>query len=168
MKLIDLINQLKNLKSIPGIKVLQPFANFIIRGIKSIEIRTYNTKYRGILGILASGWHSYYDEDKTRRLYAPIFFYNYALIGFVILKDIKYYTNKFDFKKDYQFHLNDPEFLWSDPCYGWIFEDPTIIRPLYYNHSKNRDKMDIRGVKSSNLWGACYQQRGCSNMDYFT
>jgi hypothetical protein len=76
----------------------QPFAELLVSGKKTIELRKWNTKFRGKFLIHAS---KKIDREMTNSLGI-----NYtklttgAIIGTAILYDVKQYTNNFDFEKD--------------------------------------------------------------------
>lgn len=79
----------------------QPFANQILQGIKSIELRNWQTAHRGKLYIYSEGY----------------------VIGRVILQGIKSYNGPEDFLKDKDKHLSENYYR-----YGWILKNPMILK----------------------------------------
>ena len=93
----------------------QPFAELILQGRKTIELRKWNTKFRGEFLIHASKKP---DVDAMKK-----FGFNELPCGFILgqtnLTDVKHYTNKEEFQKDNNKHLANSE--WGD--YGFILKD---------------------------------------------
>ena len=105
------------------IKVLsirQPYAEWIISGKKTIELRTWNTKFRGKFYIHASGKHKTLPTG--------------VIIGYADLIDVKEYKNKEDFLKDKNKHCSDtrllPEFAKRPFKYGFILKNAKRIKPI--------------------------------------
>ncbi len=111
------------------LSVSQPYADLIVQGKKTIELRTWNTKFRGeflvhapfkikkdvckILGI---------DETKLRRG---------VIIGKAEIYDVKIYDSISDLKSDYKKHFATEEFLRHR--YGFLLKKPRELRiPLPY------------------------------------
>ncbi len=92
----------------------QPYAEWVISGKKTIELRSWNTKYRGKLLIHASGKHSTLPTG--------------AIIGSVELVDVKEYNNEKEFAEDKDKHLAGTK--WTLPFakrpfkYGFILRNP--------------------------------------------
>ena len=81
----------------------QPFANLLAFGEKTVELRKWNTKFRGEFLIHAS---KKIDEDACERL--DIILDNLsigAIIGSAFLYDVKVYSNQEDFNRDKQNHF---------------------------------------------------------------
>lgn len=95
----------------------QPFAELVISGKKKIELRKWNTNFRGEFLIHAS---------KNPNKEAMIKFgFSKLPCGFIIGKanliGVKKYSNEEEHKKDKDLHLAD--LSWGD--YGFIIENPT-------------------------------------------
>ena len=93
----------------------QPFAELILQGKKTIELRKWNTKFRGEFLIHASK-HPNINAMKK-------FGFNELPCGFILGKteliDIKHYTNDKEFQVDKNKHLADSE--WGE--YGFILKN---------------------------------------------
>ena len=134
-----IIEILKSKQWIGGLKTLQPFASWIVSGKKTIDIRTYDTKTREVIGILASGTHPYFiDLQSVKEMV------HFALIGFVRIETTKKYRTKTEFDREYAKHCN-PSAFWDDEeeYYGWILSHPIIIQPIFYTHKQNEGKDTI-------------------------
>jgi ASCH domain len=83
----------------------QPFAELLVSGKKTVELRKWNTKFRGKFLIHASK-----KIDKERAKALGINFTKLtkgAIIGTAILFDVKEYKSKADFGKDNNKHYAD-------------------------------------------------------------
>ncbi|MGI6589416.1 MAG: ASCH domain-containing protein [Candidatus Iainarchaeum sp.] len=110
------------------IKVLsikQPWAELIIKGQKTIELRTTQRNYRGELYIHSSKTPD--NEAMKQFRYAQLL--NGAIIGKVEFIDIKEYSNNNEFNKDKDKHLSNGELV----KFGWIFKNPQRIKPVLTN-----------------------------------
>lgn len=134
----------KRQETLPALKLLQPWANFIFENGKTIDIRTYPIRYKGWIGLLASGWDSRFDHynGMERGRFPKGHYPFYCLIGFAFVERCKTYTTVEDFVSDRHLHLNVPEQFIS-PCYGWILNRRVAIKPLYYIHRKNKGKKPL-------------------------
>ena len=100
----------------------QPFAELILQGKKKIELRRWNTKFRGDFLIHASKI-----PDKTAM--ARFGFVNLPLgciVGKAKLVDVKKYENEIEHQKDKKLHLASS--FWGD--YGFILEDIKRIKNI--------------------------------------
>jgi hypothetical protein len=99
----------------------QPWAELVLLGDKTIEIRKWNTNFRGKFLIHASRNP---DEDAMKR-----FGFEELPFGFILgeaeLVDVKHY-NKEEFEKDKDLHLATSE--WGD--YGFILKNVKRIKPI--------------------------------------
>jgi len=100
----------------------QPWAELILQGKKKIELRKWNTKFRGKFLIHAS---KVPDENAMNE-----FEFSGLPLGFIVgeaeLIDVKEYKNKNEFEKDKQLHLADESF--GD--YGFILKNIKRIKPI--------------------------------------
>lgn len=83
----------------------QPFAELLVSGKKTIELRKWNTKFRGKFLIHAS---KRIDKERAKSLgidYTKLSIG--AIIGCATLYDVKEYRNKAEFKKDKNKHYAD-------------------------------------------------------------
>jgi len=101
------------------LSVCQPFADLIIQGKKTIELRKWNTKFRGEFLVQAA--QNIRTED-CRRLKMKDSLTTGAIIGKVELVSVKKYENESKLKLDSKKHLalNNK----SDNKYGFILQNP--------------------------------------------
>jgi len=100
----------------------QPFAELVISGKKKIELRKWNTKFRGEFFIHAS---KNPDMDAMNRFgfkELPLGF----IIGRVNLIDVKEYKNSEQHMKDKDLHLASDS--WGN--FGFVLENPVRINPI--------------------------------------
>ncbi|MBI2629872.1 ASCH domain-containing protein [Candidatus Pacearchaeota archaeon] len=100
-----------------ALSLKQPFAELILQGRKTIELRKWNTKFRGEFLI-----HSSLNSDKNamekfsfRENSLPLG----MILGKAFLKDVKRYASKEEFEKDSDKHLADES--WGE--YGFILSE---------------------------------------------
>ena len=114
------------------LSVSQPYADLIIQGKKTIELRTWNTKFRGEFLVHAPL------KIKTRackklgidekKLETGV------IIGRAELYDVKAYKTLDEVKSDYNKHLASSEFF--DHRYGFLLKNPKKLRvPIPYKGS---------------------------------
>ena len=112
------------IKTFIGVKmrvlsIRQPYASRIIEGRKTIELRSWNTSFRGRFYIHASGKHPTLPTS--------------AIVGTVELIDVVKYTSKSKFLMDRKKHLlnswinstNKKQFK-----YGFILKNPRAVKPI--------------------------------------
>ena len=85
----------------------QPYAELIVSGKKTIELRTWNTKFRGEFLIQAS--KAVNKEACERNKIDPKSLITGAIIGKAILYDVKSYESKNSFLRDKNKHFADPK-----------------------------------------------------------
>jgi len=105
------------------VKVLslrQPFAEWVVSGKKTIELRSWNTKFRGKFFIHASGKHKTLPTG--------------VIVGSVELVDVKKYENEKEFFKDKNKHYVDswflPDFAKRPFKYGFVLKNAKRIKPI--------------------------------------
>ncbi len=105
-----------------ALSLKQPFAELILQGKKKIELRKWNTKFRGEFFIHAS---KIPDERAMKE-----FGFNKLPLGFIVgkanLVSVKKYKNEEEHKKDKNLHLASS--VWGN--YGFILENPKRISPI--------------------------------------
>ncbi|MBI3623714.1 ASCH domain-containing protein [Candidatus Pacearchaeota archaeon] len=98
-----------------ALSLKQPYAELILQGRKKIELRKWNTNFRGDFLI-----HSSLIPDKAAM---RKFGFNELPLGFIVgkanLADVKKYENDSDFKKDKSLHLANRDF----GGYGFMLKD---------------------------------------------
>ena len=89
------------------LSVSQPFADLIILGKKTIELRNWNTNFRGEFLI-----HSPLKirVEDSKRLKIEKKFVTGAIIGKAQLYDVKQYNSIKEIKSDQKFHLASKKF----------------------------------------------------------
>lgn len=111
------------------LSVSQPYADLIVQGKKTVELRTWNTKFRGEFLVHAPikikknvCLNMDIDETKLRRG---------AIIGKAEIYDIKVYNSVSELKSDYRKHFAMEEFLHHK--YGFLLRKPhELRRPIPY------------------------------------
>ena len=115
------------LLSLPVLSVRQPWASYLVSGLKSVELRTWVSNYRGWLWIHA-GKKPDMIAMKLLNLRIEEFRYG-GLVGLAKLEDYLLIDSE-----DTWFALRDEHLspgYYSGACYGWQFSDvislPDII-----------------------------------------
>jgi|SRR3989344_2403827 len=105
-----------------ALSIKQPFAELILRGKKKIELRKWNTKFRGEFFVHASRV-----PDKNAM---EIFHFKElslgAIVGKVKLIDVKKYNNAEEHKRDKDLHLASE--YWGN--FGFMLENPVRIKEI--------------------------------------
>ena len=112
-------------KGMKALSLKQPYAELILQGRKKIELRKWNTKFRGEFLIHAS---KIPDNDAMKEFdfsKLPLG----CIIGKVNLKDVKKYNNQEEHDRDKDLHLASS--YWGN--YGFILENPERIKPIEVN-----------------------------------
>ncbi len=112
----------------------QPWAELLVSGRKTIEVRSKNTTYRGWFCVYAS--HSGTQQEVLyhfgfERLPTGV------IIGKAFLKDVKRYQTDAEFFRDSALHLATEKLLrvegWTlKEKYGYIITDVRRITPIPY------------------------------------
>jgi hypothetical protein len=104
----------------------QPFADLLALGEKTIELRKWNTKFRGKFLIHASRNIDIeacerldIDNDKPTKG---------AIIGFAFLYDVKEYKNQEEFNKDKQRHFSIISKFFDGYKYGFLVKDARMFK----------------------------------------
>ena len=102
------------------LSVSQPYADLVINGKKTIELRTWNTKFRGEFLVHAPLKVKIevcrrLSIDKTKLRTGVI-------IGKVELYDVKMYHSLSELKSDYKSHFASEGFF--DHRYGFLLRNP--------------------------------------------
>ncbi len=138
-----------------ALSLKQPWAELILQGKKKIEIRRWNTNFRGEFLIHASkisdenamkrfGFYRNPAKDKTQKrinpnytTYPKRFGFTNLPLGFIIgkakLVNVKHYQDKTSFEQDKALHLATKEF----GNYGFILKDVKRIKPIKCKGSLN-------------------------------
>jgi ASCH domain len=97
----------------------QPYADLLVAGKKTIELRTWNTKFRGEFLVHAS--RKIDREACERNKIDPESLITGAIIGKAYLNDVKFYDSEKSFIRDRKKHLADIEII--DHKYGFMIKD---------------------------------------------
>ncbi len=107
------------------LSVKQPFAELIVSGRKTIELRGWNTKFRGQFLVHASG----NVDAEACRLFGmdehalP----RKALVGKAFLYDVREYKNADELARDQDKHLSTGAYASK---YGFLLKDASRIKPV--------------------------------------
>ena len=109
----------------------QPFADLLALGEKTIELRKWNTKFRGEFLIHAS---KNIDIDYCDRLDIDIHKLSVgAIIGSAFLSDVKVYSNQEDFNRDKQKHFSIISKYCDGYKYGFLIRNAKMFsKPIAY------------------------------------
>jgi len=129
------------------LSVSQPYADFIVKGKKTIELRTWNTKFRGEFLVHAPlkikkkvCSEMGVEETKLRRS---------VIIGKVEIYDVKVYNSVAELKADYKKHFASEEFLRHK--YGFLLKNPKELRiPIPYKGSLGFFNVNINSTVKEN------------------
>jgi predicted transcriptional regulator len=121
-----------------ALSLKQPFAELILQGKKKIELRKWNTKFRGEFLIHAS---KNPDREAMQR-----FGFKELPCGFIVgkanLVDVKEYKDEEEHKKDKEKHLASSN--WGK--YGFIIENPERIEKIPTKGKLGFWEFDIKKV----------------------
>ena len=116
------------------LSICQPFAELIIDGKKTIELRKWNTKFRGEFLVHAA--KNILEKDCRRMKISPKTLKTGAIIGKVNLADVKKYESNKELKSDNAKHYSSSNF--PNNKYGFILENPKRLRvPIEYSGKLN-------------------------------
>ena len=116
------------------LSVCQPFAELIVEGKKTIELRKWNTKFWGEFLVHAA--KNILEEDCKRMKILPKTVTTGAIIGKVNLVDVKKYESDKELKADKKKHHSSSDF--KENKYGFILEKPKKLRvPIEYSGKLN-------------------------------
>jgi ASC-1-like (ASCH) protein len=127
------------------LSVSQPYADLIISGKKIIELRTWNTKFRGEF-LIHSPIKIKVDVCKILGI-DPFNLRTGAIIGKVEIYDVKSYDSLEELKRDYnKHHVTEEVFRHK---YGFLLRKPQSLRvPIPYKGSLGFFEAKIRSRPS--------------------
>jgi len=108
-----------------ALSIKQPFAELILQGRKKIELRKWNTKFRGTFYIHTSG---NIDKEMMKK-YGFKELPKQSIVGKARLVDVKKYENEKEFLDDKDKHLGSNIKLGK---YGFILEDVKRVKSFSY------------------------------------
>lgn len=122
-----------------ALSLKQPFAELILQGKKKIELRRWNTHFRGEFLIHAS---KNPDKESMKK-----FGFKELPCGFIIgkanLNKVKKYNPEEKHKKDKNLHLADSSY----GKYGFVLENPERIIPIPAKGKLNFWNFDLNKIK---------------------
>jgi len=131
------------------LSVSQPYADLIVKGKKTIELRTWNTKFRGEFLVHAplkikKNVCIKMDMDETKLRTGVI-------VGKTEIYDVKVYNSVDELKSDYKKHFASEEFLHHK--YGFLLKNPKELRiPIAYKGSLGFFNVDLKtSVKADEI-----------------
>lgn len=106
-----------------ALSIRQPWATLVVQGLKTVEIRRWDTRFRGPVLIHASGIR---DKRPEAWLQLPEQLKKDAeviggIIGCVELIGVRAYHDAEAFVKEQGLHLNDPSWYRPPVLYGFAF-----------------------------------------------
>ena len=105
------------------LSVSQPFADLIVLGRKKIELRSWNTNFRGEFLVHAP---LKVRKEDSRRLQMNKRFATGAIIGKAEIFGVKIYETAEECWRDYQLHLASKKF--QDRKYGFMLKSARAFR----------------------------------------
>ena len=110
------------------LSISQPFADLIVSGEKIIELRNWNTNFRGEFLIHAP---LKIRNDDVKRLKINKKFVTGAIIGKAEIYDVKKYHSVTEFRKDSKFHFASKNF--QNRKYGFLIKNARLLKiPIPY------------------------------------
>lgn len=105
------------------LSVSQPFADLIVSGKKTIELRKWNTNFRGEF-LVHSPLKVRINDCKRLKISKKLVVG--AIIGKVEIIDVKKYSSKSEVKSDAKKHLASTDFF--NRKYGFVLKNPKLFR----------------------------------------
>ena len=128
------------------LSVSQPFAELIILGKKTIELRKWNTNYRGELLIHAP---LKIRKEDAKRLKFEKKFVTGAIVGKVEIYDVKKYDSQKQVKSDQKFHFASKNS--HDRAYGFLLKNAKAFRvPIPYKGQLGLFEVELPKTKIKN------------------
>lgn len=110
------------------LSVSQPFADLIVSGKKTIELRKWNTNFRGEFLVHSPLKIKTKDCKRLKILKKPV---TGAIIGKAEIVDVKKYNSKLEVKADFKKHLASSDFF--NRKYGFVLKNPKLFQiPIPY------------------------------------
>jgi len=130
-----------------ALSIKQPWAELILQGRKTIEIRSWNTKYRDYFLIHAPKKPDM-EALKAFDFKPKELLYGYIL-GYAKLSDVVIYNSEKEFLKDKEKHLSIHGKT-KYPVYGFVLEDIHKIEPIKYKGKLGF--FEVSEVEFSNIY----------------
>jgi len=112
----------------------QPWAELVVSGKKTIEVRGTDTSYRGWFAVYATKHGA---RDSTMKRFGLTDLPTGVIIGKAFLADVKQYRDEGDFFRDSTRHLATKDLLqiegWKRKrLYGYVLSEAKRIAPIPY------------------------------------
>ncbi len=128
------------------LSVSQPFADLIILGKKTIELRKWNTNFRGELLIHAP---LKIRREDCKRLKIDKKFVTGAIVGKVEIYDVKKYDSQKQIKLDQKFHFASKNF--HDRTFGFLLKNAKSFQiPIPYKGQLGLFDVELPKTKIKN------------------
>ncbi len=128
------------------LSVSQPFADLIISGKKTIELRKWNTNFRGEFLIHAP---LKIRIEDCKRLKINKKFVTGAIVGKAELYNVKKYNSKKEIKEDQKFHFASKSF--HDRTFGFLLKNSKSFRiPIPFKGQLGFFDVDLPKTKIKN------------------
>jgi len=130
-----------------ALSIHQPWLFCILSHYKDIEIRTWNTKFRGYFALHASKTfdtkgYDYLKENTHLQLPLKNLFERGKILGIANLYDVKFFEGYQEFYDYKDRHLNNPS--WFDGSQkGFILQDIKMIDPIELKGRLNFFNVDL-------------------------
>lgn len=132
----------KDKLKLKALSLKQPYAELILQGKKKIELRNWNTHFRGEFLIHASKTP---DSEAMKK-----FNFNTLPLGGIVgkanLLDVKLYKNNLEHGKDKDLHLASAS--WGN--YGFILENPIRLKFKSLKGQLNFFDIDLKVLEDLN------------------
>jgi predicted transcriptional regulator len=128
----------------------QPYAELLVSGMKTIEIRKWNTKFRGQFLVHAS---KNIDEEACKRLKIDqAKLVTGAIVGEANLCNVTSYRTKNSFLKDKNKHFASSNY--EKPKYGFLVNQPKrFVTPIPIRGKLGFFNVEINGfISGPSLW----------------
>ena len=130
------------------LSICQPFAELIVEGKKTIELRKWNTKFRGEFLVHAA--RNMLLEDCKRMKLDPKSLTIGAIIGKVNLVDVKKYNSEKELSADRKKHHAKIDYTQNK--YGFILEKPKKLKiPIEYSGKLNFFEFHPNEIKNNDI-----------------
>lgn len=127
-----------------ALSIRQPWASLIIWGLKTVEIRSWSTNYRGLLFIHAS---KKVDEEAMKRFQVVEPLPVGSIIGFVELVNVEPFSET-TWNELADVHMDIG--LFSPDLYAWFMTNPRpLARPFLYRGDRGLFTVTIEDLKTS-------------------
>lgn len=129
------------------LSVSQPFADLIVKARKIIELRHWNTKYRGEI-LIHSPVKIRLDDCKRLKI-DPQGLITGAIIGKVTIYDTKRYQTKKEFITDKKFHFANDDYF-SNKTFGFLLKNAKEFKiPISVKGRLGLFELDLKSAKTN-------------------